>query len=143
MHYDRFRKGWDVELINGIVDMEILPIIKGLAITLVSSTVFLSLVFFYLPSWLKQDNPQREDLWLSAIVGVIERIIYFFSAYFGVYEFLGGWLVLKSVANFKQDQGVSVLRSYYVYLLGTGTSLIFGVGGAIATRYMCGLPIIP
>ena len=113
--------------------MEILPIINGLAITLVSSTIFLSFVFLYLPSWIGQKDPETADLWLTAIVDVLERIIYFFSAYFGVYEFLGGWLVLKSVANFKQDQSGSVLRSYYVYLLGTGTSLIFGVGGAIVT----------
>ncbi|WP_417531312.1 hypothetical protein [Marinobacter lipolyticus] len=123
--------------------MDYPAIIIGLGSTLAVSSVILGSIFYFLPVWLSQDRPSKSDLWLSALVGIIERIIYFFSAYFGVYEFLAGWLVLKSVANFNKEDSSPFLRTYYVYLLGTGLSLLFGVGGAVLTRDLCGLPPVP
>lgn len=123
--------------------MEYHAIGVGLGVTLAVSSVFLWCVFYFLPGLLGQDRPEISDLCLSATIGVIERIIYFFSAYFGIYELLAGWLVLKSFANFDRQDGRPFLRTYYVYLLGTGLSLLFGVGGAVLTREFCGLPPVP
>jgi hypothetical protein len=81
-------------------------------------------------------------------VGCIERFIYTSSLLLGLpIEIIGGWLVLKGIAQFRpnRDDKASTdefLNDYYGYLVGTGLSLILGVGFGLLGRYLLGLPLM-
>jgi hypothetical protein len=80
-------------------------------------------------------------------VGLIERFIYTASIMLGLpFEVIGGWLVLKGLAQFKPSRDGShttpeYLDDYYSYLIGTGLSLIIGVGAGLLGRLLLGLDI--
>ena len=77
----------------------------------------------------------------------MERFIYTSSTMLGLpIELIGGWLVLKGLAQFKprrDDKHTTseFLGDYYGYLIGTGLSLIVGVGFGLFGRYLLGMDI--
>ncbi len=76
-------------------------------------------------------------------VGLVERFIYTSSIMLALpIEVIGGWLVLKGLAQFKSNQG-SNLDDYYSYLIGTGLSLIVGIGSGLLGRVLLGLDLVP
>lgn len=82
-------------------------------------------------------------------VGCIERIIYTSSLVLGLpFALIGGWLVLKGLAQFNprrtgKPTTDEFLDAYYSYLVGTGLSLIVGVGFGLLGRFLLKLPLVP
>jgi hypothetical protein len=82
-------------------------------------------------------------------VGYIERFIYTACIILGLpIELIGGWLVLKGLAQFKPRRDGKattdeLLNDYYSYLIGTGLSLIVGVGFGLLGRYLSGMELVP
>jgi hypothetical protein len=82
-------------------------------------------------------------------IGLIERFIYTSSIMLHLpIEVIGGWLVLKGLAQFKPKSGDNhdtdkFLDEYYSYLIGTGLSLIVGVGSGLLGRLLLGLKVVP
>jgi hypothetical protein len=82
-------------------------------------------------------------------VGFIERTIYTSCMVFGLpIELIGGWLVLKGLAQFRPSGNDKAstedfLTDYYSYLIGTGLSLIVGVGFGLLGRHLMGFPLWP
>lgn len=80
-----------------------------------------------------EDRPDADTRTLQSLVGMLERIIYFTATWAGdAWELVGGWLVLKAVADLT---GRHPVRGYYMYLIGNAASLICGVGAALLTLW--------
>lgn len=83
---------------------------------------------------------------LARGVGWVERFIYTSCILLGLpYSVIGGWLVLKGLAQF-HPRGKTTpkwLTEYYSYLVGTGLSLIVGVGFGLLGRRLLHLPLVP
>ncbi len=81
-------------------------------------------------------------------VGFLERVIYTSSLLLGLpYALIGGWLVLKGLAQFnpkgtETTNTVEYLNDYYSYLIGTGLSLIVGIGFGLLGRFLLKLPLV-
>jgi len=94
-----------------------------------------------------QDGEGKAHARASA-VGRIERFIYTSCILVGLpVEIIGGWLVLKGLAQFrpKGDEKAATpdfLTDYYGYLIGTGLSLIVGIGFGLLGRYWMGIPLV-
>jgi hypothetical protein len=79
---------------------------------------------------------------LAGAIGMIERFIYTSVVLFGLpFVIIGGWLALKGFAKFRpkgtgEHATEKYLNEYYSYLIGTGLSLIFGVGFGILGRLL-------
>lgn len=79
----------------------------------------------------RRDRPQatgHQDLH-PAIVGYLERLAVAGAWMLGRPELAGAWLVLKAAAvwrTWEDDRGV-----FNVFLIGTGTSVVFGVAGGL------------
>jgi hypothetical protein len=79
----------------------------------------------------------------------IERFIYSSSLLLGLpYSLIGGWLVLKGLAKFDprgegRPSTDQFLDDYYAYLIGTGLSLIVGVGFGLLGRLLTGRQFVP
>jgi hypothetical protein len=70
--------------------------------------------------------------WLFFWLGQIERVIFFYAAYIGAWEVIGGWFVLKALAKFQNESSEEEnIKCFYMFLIGNGLSLIFGAGSAI------------
>jgi len=84
-----------------------------------------------------------------ASVGYVERFTYTGSIIACLpIEIIGGWLVLKGIAQFKPrgDAKASteeILNQYYGYLVGTGRSLIVGVASGLLGRHWLGAELMP
>lgn len=104
-----------------------LAYILGYGVALLLSTAILYPTMSYLFSRTK-DSVQLQLHWLAASVGFIERVIYVNAVVFGYHELIAIWLVMKTLLEFKAGDSQSV-ASFYVYLIGTSLSLIFGVMG--------------
>jgi hypothetical protein len=82
-------------------------------------------------------------------VGVVERTIYTSCVVLGLpIEIIGGWVALKGLAQFRPHGNEhpdtdKFLDDYYGYLIGTGLSLIVGVGLGLLGRHLLGLPLMP
>ena len=63
---------------------------------------------------------------IARVVGSLEQIMYITSILIGMPEFIGVWLVVKAIDEYKQTD-----RKYSIYLIGTSLSLIFAVGTAM------------
>jgi hypothetical protein len=115
-----------------------------------SSAFLLSLVVGHyvvvggLSFFLRGDNRPHKHGWG---VGCVERFIYTSTTVLGLpIELIGGWLVLKGLAQFKprEDDKYTTseyLGDYYGYLIGTGLSLIVGVGFGLIGRHLLGMDI--
>ena len=88
-------------------------------------------------------NAQWQALEWAVLLGVVERVIYTSAAIIGAYEMIAGWFVLKSVVHFAEEKRSGVLLDYYNYLVGTGVSLLFGIGGGMLVRLLMSLPAAP
>jgi hypothetical protein len=79
-----------------------------------------------------------------AAVGLLERALYTAAWQLGAREFIGLWLVLKALGNWKGWVGdtphgtgtISGRTTFSLFLLGAGTSLAFGVTGALITEML-------
>lgn len=87
---------------------------------------------WFMALWLAGRRPAREAM----LVGVVERTIYFIAAYIGAYEIAAGWLVLKAWQEKSRAE-------HHWYLIGVGTSLIFGMAGGFIARIWGYVPVIP
>jgi len=75
----------------------------------------------------------------SAAVGLLERALYMAAWQLGTRDFIGLWLALKTVGNWKRwtedtARGTGTIpgrTSFNLFLLGAGTSLAFGIAGAL------------
>jgi hypothetical protein len=114
--------------------------------------------FFRTVEQLRRRKPAKgEDVWLPFIVGIIERTLYFGAAALSSYEIVAGWLALKAVAKFAEtstlkserkiqkpgtEQPTDTIAAYYLYICGTGLSLIFGSGCGLLARHLQHLDLI-
>ncbi len=86
-------------------------------------------------------NPHPQQ---PAAVGLLERALYTAAWQLGVREFIGLWLALKVVGNWKSwggdtSHGTGTIpgrTAFSLFLLGAGTSLAFGVTGALITEML-------
>jgi hypothetical protein len=86
-------------------------------------------------------NPHPEH---TAAVGLLERALYTAAWQLGAKEFLGIWLVLKVLGNWKgwgEDipfgtGKISGHTRFSLFLLGAGASLAFGVAGALVSQLL-------
>jgi hypothetical protein len=82
-------------------------------------------------------------------VGLVERTIYTSCLLLGLpFSAIGGWLVLKGLVQFNPKgtpttSTIDFLTDYYSYLIGTGLSLIVGVGFGLLGRLLLHLPVAP
>lgn len=81
-------------------------------------------------------------------VGCVERFIYTSCTILGLTHLVAGWLVLKGLAQFRpKGDGTHTtedyLTDYYGYLIGTGLSIIVGIGFGLISRYCLGLEVAP
>lgn len=82
-------------------------------------------------------------------VGFVERTIYTSCLLLGLpFSAIGGWLVLKGLVQFNPKGSpttttIDFLTDYYSYLIGTGLSLIVGVGFGLLGRLLLQLPPVP
>jgi hypothetical protein len=86
-------------------------------------------------------NPHPEH---PAALGLLERALYTAAWQLGAREFLGLWLALKVAGSWKawsEDTPFGTGRiarrtSFTLFLIGAGTSLAFGVAGAIIAQLL-------
>jgi hypothetical protein len=79
-----------------------------------------------------------------AALGMLERTLYVAAWQLGVREFLGLWLALKVAGNWKRwaeasphgTGTISGRTSFNLFLVGSGTSLAFGVAGGVITQLL-------
>jgi hypothetical protein len=87
----------------------------------------------------KGENTLRPRAWHASITGVIERVLYVASLQIGQATFIGIWLALKTVGNWKrwshgyppnaEHQKVTGREFLNIFLIGSGLSLTYaGVG---------------
>jgi hypothetical protein len=89
--------------------------------------------------------------WRSSITGIVERGLYTGAMLGGHLEFVGVWLVLKSVAHwdrFKADfikvQGIrDATAKFNGYFVCTGMSIAYGLTGAYVTKLLIDCHYIP
>ena|SRR6266446_7298972 len=104
------------------------------------------LVVWGLNFFLGKDRKPHPRAWG---VGCIERIIYTSSVLLGLpFSLIGGWLVLKGLAQFNPRRGSKptteeFLTDYYSYLTGTGLSIIIGIGFGLLGRLLLGKVLVP
>jgi hypothetical protein len=72
-------------------------------------------------------------LWMPALVGALERVIYTLLVHFaipGAAGFIGSWVVIKAVggwANFSMDKSQSGRVLFSAGLMGSALSIIIGI----------------
>lgn len=79
-----------------------------------------------------------------AALGMLERTLYVAAWQLGTREFLGLWLALKVAGNWKEWASgapygtgtVSGGTTFNLFLVGSGTSLAFGVAGGVITQLL-------
>jgi hypothetical protein len=79
-----------------------------------------------------------------AALGLLERALYLAAWQLGAKAFIGLWLALKAAGNWKRwtedtSHGTGAISGptrFNLFLLGAGTSLAFGVGGALITELL-------
>jgi hypothetical protein len=79
-----------------------------------------------------------------AAVGLLERTLYVAAWQLDARGFIGLWLALKVAGNWKRwtedtTRGTGIIAggtSFNLFLLGAGTSLAFGIGGARITELL-------
>ena len=86
-------------------------------------------------------NPHPEH---PAALGLLERALYMAAWQMGAREFIGIWLLLKAAGNWRgwtQDSAfgtgqIAGRTAFTLFLLGSGTSLGFGVSGALIAQLL-------
>lgn len=78
--------------------------------------------------WVTFPDPEREKgkALSGSLLGCIERFLYTTSWLVGLPEFIGLWLLIKSVGAWKRDK-----QGYNVFLIGNGLSISYGVVGGV------------
>ena len=79
-----------------------------------------------------------------AAIGLLERALYVAAWQLGTREFIGLWLALKAAGKWRSStedtpRGTGTVpghTTYPLFLLGAGTSLAFGIGGALITEFL-------
>jgi hypothetical protein len=127
------------------------PVVACYFLATIVGAFFIWFCFRIVESLLGNPRATGSDLWLPLIVGVIERTLYYGSAVLGSYEIIAGWLALKAVAKFAETSSLNQttvtrakdpLETYYLYVSGTGLSLIIGIGSALIARHIQGLELV-
>jgi hypothetical protein len=68
--------------------------------------------------------------WQGMILGVIERILFLLSLISGQVQFIGLWLGLKTVSQYKRWSENEIGRATFnIFLIGNGLSLLYAVAG--------------
>jgi hypothetical protein len=81
-------------------------------------------------------DPTAEYKWLSSVVGIIERPIFLIAFNIGKPEIIAGWLVLKTVNQWKTwDHKAEGRALFSVYIVGNGLSILFSFVGFLIIRH--------
>jgi hypothetical protein len=75
------------------------------------------------------DRKIQVEINLSKRVGDIEGAIFIFMIHINRYELIGGWFLLKAIANFDNKN----LASYSLFIYGCGLSFIISFGSYLLT----------
>jgi len=92
------------------------------------------------------DTRTRPAAYLSRLVGMVERVLFVASLQLGRAEFIGIWLVLKVVGQWKRwaegervgDKVIDGRSSFNLFLIGSGLSIAYSFVGAQLIRFILG-----
>jgi len=109
-----------------------------------SYSLFAGLLIWYTHKHLYSRFHDNESIgWRASITGLVERGLYTGAMLAGHLEFIGLWVVLKSVAHwdrFKSDaqqakKNLDATAKFNGYFVCTGLSIIYGLTGAYVTKW--------
>lgn len=123
-----------------------------LAASIIGFLIVTPLVLLVVRIYFRHEAQDRPRAHLSAIVGVLERILYITAILIGHPELIGAWFVLKAVGEWgdtrkvvnDQEEGVKrpgVANEYLLNLIGSLLSLFVGVACGYAIQAL--LPTLP
>jgi hypothetical protein len=93
--------------------------------------------------WIPNVNSGRPEYHHPRLIGVIERTLYVASLQMGKPEFIGVWLALKVAGQWKRWETSGSIAGnivegrvfYNIFLIGSGLSVAYAVGGAKMIEY--------
>jgi len=93
--------------------------------------------------WMPSAYDERPEYYQPRLVGIIERTLYVASLQMGEPEFIGVWLALKVAGQWKRwgEEATIAGRKvegrvfYNIFLIGSGLSVAYAVGGAQMIGY--------
>jgi len=127
---------------------EVLPVLGiffgALVLSLFANPLIARLMEWQIGKRFKEDTQSEvnaHDLPFAAIIGNLERVLYIYGVVTSQYAVISGWLVMKAFFLWIRSGGPSDsrldIRHYFVYLYGSGLSLIAGLAlGQIAKWFI-------
>lgn len=135
----------------------VLEIIGYYAVALLLSNIIARVLIGIITDWMVRValHGRREGkyIFLATAIGSVEQFMYTASVLLGKPEFIGVWLVIKAVGEWRQETNttegqaplprdvIGVPRPYMIFLIGSGLSVIAGVGTALLMQQL--LPAFP